>query len=176
MGSFRLRGLVALVLATLVCATLGFAVAPRTLAVETATVDAVAVEAAATYPTSATCTSAAKNRARTEGPECTVTVECPSDSAGCAFSASGTFESKRTVGTAQGRLRITEPSTGAMTDFFCSSPAAVSAKDAGCTVTTPTIFLPAGTVLSATCTWVGSTVSVNPRVTCSATFTPLGGG
>jgi hypothetical protein len=40
---------------------------------------------------------------------------------------------------------------------------------------TPTSFLPPGSRLSVTCAWTGSTISISPRVACSAAFQPLGG-
>jgi hypothetical protein len=130
----------------------------------------------AAYPASATCASTTKVvRLLADVPSCTAVAECPSES-GCVFIGTMSASSDTTVGTAQGRLRLTIVDTGAYSDFFCSASAAILASGAksGCTVNPPTAFLPGGTRIAATCTFVGKTVSLNAQVNCGSSFTPLG--
>jgi hypothetical protein len=133
--------------------------------------------ASADEPTSASCTSELKRRSRESLPACTVVVQCPAESVGCAFAASITIASSQTRGTAQGTLRVTNVDTGSSTEWVCSARAAIIAKGsaAGCSLTTPTSFHPAGTRFSVTCEWTGDTTSRDPRVGCAAAMEPIGG-
>jgi hypothetical protein len=72
---------------------------------------------------------------------------------------------------------IADPDGGEPTTWTCSAPAAIIASGPAtvCHMPTPTAFFPAGRRFSVTCAWTGSTISVSPRVACSAAFSPLGG-
>jgi hypothetical protein len=128
---------------------------------------------------SATCASTTQTvRLLNPVPSCSVVAGCPASSSGCVFGATMTAQSNTTIGTAQARLRIVNidfPSS--YVDYTCTAPAAILASGAaaGCSLNTPSSFLPAGTRYSATCSWVGSTISINAKLTCGAYFSPLNG-
>ena len=104
-------------------------------------------------------------------PGCTTAVaECPPASAGCAYTASMKMTSSFGVGASRGLLRITNVTTGQYNDFYCGGPATQ------CGQINPTSYLPAGTRMKVSCSVTKDNVVVQPAVSCSQRFAPLGEG
>ena len=129
--------------------------------------------ATAADPLSAGCSAStvvtANGISLPDQPSCTtVAMACPAESPGCAFTASISQTAAAGLGASRGRLRITDVGTSAVTDFYCGGP------PTQCTYTIPTVFLPAGARLTATCAVTEENILVMPALDCSAAFSPLG--
>ena len=130
--------------------------------------------AAAADPLSAECADA--GLASLQGihipnqPKCSAgPVQCPVDSAGCAFTATIELKSAGGLGASRGLLRLRDPDTGAFTDFYCGGPATE------CDVIQPTTFFPPGQRIVAICSVTEDNFVIAPTVKCRAAMSPLGG-
>ena len=128
--------------------------------------------AGADDPLAASCTSAGLVTGITllgNMPKCsTGPVQCPTASDGCSFTARLEGVAATAVGPTRCRLRLKDPDTGAVQDFYSSG------GPTRCNVLEVRSFQPPGQRYVAVCSYTRANVGVLATINCSAAFDPLG--